>query len=304
MDRWTEIELFVHTAELGSITRAAEALDISTSAASRYLAALEARLRARLIERNSRRLHLTDIGERHYQRCKAILAELAEAESEVNATALQPAGLLRVTASLSFCMQHIAPHLSEYHRRDPEVRVHIEAANRYFDLLDSGVDLAVRTREFEPDSNLTIRRLAATRRVLAASPEYLARAGTPQTPAEMGVHRLLLYVHAHRHDELHFKRGDEVCMVPVSGLLESNDGQVIRAAALNGLGILVQPRYVINEDIVAGRLVPVLNDWDLPRLTINLAFPSRRHMPAKVRSFIDFLVELFAKLDCERRWTQ
>ena len=169
MDRWTEIALFVQVAELGSLTKAAEALDLSNAAASRHLAALEERLAARLVQRNTRRLSLTEVGEAFYRRCKPLLAELHEAEAEVGATVLKPTGLLRITGTLSFCMIHVAPRLPEFTERYPDLRVEIVAANRYYDLLDSGIDVAIRTREFEADSNITVRRLAETRRILAAS---------------------------------------------------------------------------------------------------------------------------------------
>nr|WP_259374430.1 LysR family transcriptional regulator [Calidifontimicrobium sp. SYSU G02091] len=303
VDRWTEIELFVQVAELGSLSRAAESLGLSNAAASRHLASLEARLAARLVQRNTRRLFLTDVGEAFYRRCKPLLGELRDAESAVNEAVLKPTGLLRVTASLSFSMIVIAPLLPEFHARYPELKVEIVVSNRYTDLLESGIDVAIRNREFENDSAITVRRLAETKRVLAASPQYLQRHGMPRTPDELAQHRLLIYNLANQPHQLRFTRNGAVTTVPIDGLLEANDGQVIRAAALKHLGILIQPMYIIHEDVVAGRLVPLLQDWELPRLTINIAYPTRRHLPAKVRCFVDFLVEQFERLDYERRWT-
>jgi DNA-binding transcriptional LysR family regulator len=303
MDRWTEIELFVQVAELGSLSRAAESLGLSNAAASRHLAALEERLAARLVQRNTRRLFLTDVGEAFYHRCKPLLGELHDAESAVNEAVLKPTGLLRVQASLSFSMIVIAPLLPELAARYPELRVEIVASNRYQDLLENGIDVAVRNREFETDSAITVRRLAETKRVLAASPQYLQRHGTPRSPDELSDHRLLVYNLANNPHQLRFTRNGAVTTVPIEGLLEANDGQVLRAAALKHLGILIQPMYIIHEDVVAGRLVPLLREWELPRLTINIAYPTRRHLPAKVRCFVDFVVEQFAKNDFERRWT-
>jgi DNA-binding transcriptional LysR family regulator len=303
MDRWTEIELFVQVAETGSMSRAAEALNLSNASASRHLAALEERLGVRLVERNTRRLYLTETGQEFFQRAKGILGDLRDAESTVNAAALNPTGVLRVTSSLSFAMHHIAPLLREFTDRYPNVTVHVEAANRYLDIIDNNIDVAVRTREYEPDSNITIRRLGETRRILAASPGYLARHGFPRTLDDLQKHKLLIYVHANNPNELRFTRGTEQRSVSVHGLLETNDGQIVRAAALDGMGILVQPSYIIYDDIVAGRLVPVLDDWDLPHLTINLAYPSRKHLSAKVRAFIDFMAGHFEKMDYERKWT-
>jgi DNA-binding transcriptional LysR family regulator len=304
MDRLTEIELFVRVAELGSITKAAEKLELSISSASRYLIGLETRLGARLVDRGTRRIYLTQIGQEHFERCKQLLAELQEAESLVSASAMSPGGVLRIASTVSFGMNHIGPILPEYTRRYPKVTVNVEVNNRYTNLLDSDVDLAVRTREHESDSSITVRRLAETRRVLAASPAYLSRHGIPREPKDLYKHQLLLYNYANRPDELHFTRQGATTILPVTGAMRSNEGQVIRAAALHGSGILIQPKYVIYEDIVSGRLVPVLDPWELPRLTINIAYASRRFVPAKVRTFIDFLIEHFEKMEFERKWTE
>lgn len=303
MDRWTELELFVQVAETGSLSRAAEALDLSNAAASRHLSSLEDRLGARLVERNTRRLYLTDTGQEFFSRAKSILSDLKDAETAVNATTLNPTGMLRISASLSFSLHHVAPLLREYTQRYPNVTVHVEAANRYMDIIDNNIDVAIRTREYEPDSNITIRRLAETRRILAASPRYFARHGFPKTLEDLHQHKLLIYTHANHPDELRFTKAGQTSTLAVKGLLESNDGQILRAAALDGLGILVQPTYIVYDDIVAGRLVPVLDDWDLPRLTINLAYPSRKHLSAKVRTFIDFIAEHFVKMNYEQKWT-
>ena len=303
MDRFTEIELFVQVAETGSISRAAEALGLSNAAASRHLSALEERLGARLVERNTRRLYLTDTGQEFLSRAKIVLSDLKDAEYAVNASTLNPTGTLRITASLSFSMHHVAPLLREYTQRYPNVTVHVEAVNRYMDIIDNNIDVAIRNREYEPDSNITVRRLAQTRRILAASPRYLALHGRPQTLEDLQRHKLLIYTHANNPNELRFTRDGQTTTLSVKGLLESNDGQILRAAALDGMGILVQPIYILYDDMVAGRLVPVLDDWDLPRLTINLAYPSRKHLSAKVRTFIDFMAEHFAKMNYEQKWT-
>ncbi len=304
MDRWTEIELFVQVAEAGSLSRAAETLGLSNAAASRHLASLEARLGARLVERNTRRLYLTDTGREFFTRAKTILADLGDAESAVNATSLNPTGVLRITASLSFSLMHVAPLLREYTQRYPKVTVNIESGNRYMDIIDNNIDVAIRTRELEPDSNITIRRLAETRRILTASPRYLAQHGTPKTLEDLQRHKLLIYTLANNPNELRFMRDGHTTSLNFKGVMEANDGQILRAAALDGMGILVQPAYIVYEDIVAGRLVPLLDDWDLPRLTINLAYPSRKHLSAKVRTFIDFMAEHFEQMDYERKWTR
>jgi DNA-binding transcriptional LysR family regulator len=297
------MELFVQVAETGSLSRAADALHLSNAAVSRHMAAMEDRLGARLVERNTRRLYLTETGKEFLVRAKQLLDDLRDAEAMVNASSVRPTGVLRITASLSFSIQHVAPLLKAYTQQYPEVRVHLEVANRYLDIIDNNIDVAIRTREYEPDSNITIRRLAETRRILAAAPAYLAERGAPRVPSDLSAHSLLIYTLANNPTELRFTRGQETESLTVKGVLESTDGQVLRAAALDGMGILIQPTYILYDDIVAGRLVPVLEDWDLPRLTINLAFPSRKHLSAKVRTFIDFLVGEFDRMQYERKWT-
>jgi DNA-binding transcriptional LysR family regulator len=303
MDRWTELELLAKTAELGSLSRAAEALGMSNPAATRYLSSLEDRLGVRLVERSTRRLYFTEIGREYVERTKAILQDAKESDSAAQASNVKPTGTLRITASLSFSILHIAPLIPEYTRLYPDVSVHVETANRYLDIIDNSIDLAVRTREYENDSSITIRRLAETRRILTASPEYLRLNGAPESPEQLLEHKILNYTLSKNYRELKFTRCDETSTVAVDGLMESNDGQVLRTAALSGLGILVQPKYIVYDDVKAGRLIPVLDQWDLPRLTINLAYPSRKHLSAKVRTFIDLLTGTFREKDYERLWT-
>jgi DNA-binding transcriptional LysR family regulator len=302
MDRWTEVELFLNIVDKHGLSRAGEAMHMSKAAVTRHLASLEARLGARLIERNSRSLHVTEAGRQFYERSRALHADMREAEQAVGASNVNPKGRLTITASLSFAMLHLGPLLPLYQKRYPDVVVHVVVANRYVDLVEGGVDLAIRTREYEPDSSITIRKLASTRRVLAATPVYLAKHGTPTTLDELDQHALLQYTLANRPDELHFSKDGTERMVRCHPLMLANDGQVIRAAALADFGILIQPRYIVHDDIMAGRLQTVLDDYRLPDLTINLAYPSRKFLPAKCRSFVEFLDDHFRAMDYERKW--
>lgn len=303
MDRWTQMQLFVNAVELGSLTKAAERTGLSNAAASRYLQALEERLGTRLIERTTRRQWVTEAGQAFHQRCVAVLAELDEAELEANRASAVPTGCLRVTASVSFSMLYIAPALPEFMRRYPSLTVDVVATNRYHDFIEAGIDVAIRTKEYEPDSGITVRRLAQTRRILAAAPGYFATRAKPLHPRQLEGHDFLVYQFASDPLSLNFCRGNERESVAIKPILSANEGQVLRAAALAGQGILIQPMYIIHEDIVAGRLVPVLTDWDLPRLTVNLAYQSRRHQPAKIRAFTEFLIDRFIGLEMERKWT-
>lgn len=275
---------------------------MSNAAASRTLSALEERLGARLIERTTRRQWLTDAGQAYKRSCVAVLSEMAEAEAAASEATLRPSGVLRVTSSVSFATLHIAPFLTEFNRRYPNISVQVIAANRYPDFIEAGIDIAIRTREHEGDSGITVRKLADTNRILAASPAYLTEYGRPGRPEDLNQHRMLVYNLAVDPYVLHFRRGEETCDVPITSVLDSNEGQVIVAAGRAGLGIAIQPLYIIHDDVVAGRLVPILEDWQLPRLTINLAYQSRRYQPAKIRVFTEFLIEWTERRQLAAKW--
>ena len=303
VDRVTELEVFSRAAELASLSKAAEALGMSTSAASRHLASLEARLDARLVHRTTRCLALTEAGERFVMMARELLGSLAEAESSIRDIVVKPTGNLRIGASLSFCLEHLEPILPRFTALYPELTIELVSANRYFDVLGSDVDVAIRTRRMEPESSIMIRRLAETRRLLAAAPAYLEQHGTPGDPMELERHKLLIYNLTERPNELRLRRGKEQRTVAVKGLLSANDSQIIRQAAVRGLGICALPAYVLDADLEAGRLVRILDDWDLPRLIINIAYADRSHLPTKVRLFIDFLANEFREKGYDARWT-
>lgn len=303
MDKFTEMEVLISVAEQGSITRAAESLGQSVSAVSRYLSSLEERLGVRLINRTTRRFSITEEGELFYSYAKSILSEVHDAEALVGQVSSAPTGTLKITASTSFAMLHLMPIVPEFAQRHPKISIEITAHNRYHDIIESGVDLAIRTRRVEADSSITIRRLAQTRRRLVASPDYIAEMGTPHHPEELERHRMLVYLLADDPMRLDMRRGNSRFLVNVNPVMTTNEGQLLLRAARDGMGIIAQPSYIVQEDLDAGRLVRVLDDWDLPRLTINLAFPTRRHMPAKTRLFIEYLSAYFRRNEFERIWT-
>lgn len=303
MDRFTEMEVLTQIAEQGSITKAAEVLGQSVSATSRHLSSLEERLGVRLVNRTTRRISVTDEGETFYSHAKLILAELQDAEALVGQVSHAPSGTLKITASTSFSILHLMPIVPEFTRLYPNISIEITANNRYHDIIEAGVDLAIRTRRVEEDSSITIRRLAQTRRRLVASPTYLAEMGVPSHPVELEQHRLLIYVLADDPMRLDMSKGESRSTVTVRPMMTSNEGQLLLRGARDHMGIIAQPSYIVQEDLDSGRLVRVLDDWDLPRLTINLAFPTRRHMPAKTRLFIEFLSDHFQKNKFEEIWT-
>lgn len=187
-------------------------------------------------------------------------------------------------------MIYLAPMLPAFRARYPKLNLQITTANRYPDFIEAGIDVAIRTREQEPDLNIVVRRIGQMRRVLAAAPSYLASCGRPEQPADLARHNMLVYNLANDPYSLRLRKGNGAQTIRITPTLDSNDGQVIRGAALAGLGILIQPLYIVQSDIAAGRLVPVLMDWELPLLTMNIAYQNRAGLPAKIRVFSDFLV--------------
>lgn len=303
MDRFTELEVFTRIADEASLTRAADLLGLSVSGVSRCLTSLENRLGVRLVQRTTRQLSLTLEGERFAHKAREILGNLSAAEDSVSAVKAEPLGTLRVGASLAFSLLHLLPVIRQFKADHPVVKVDLQISNRYCDLIESGLDLAIRTRRVEADSSVTMRKLAEVPRILTASPAYLKAQGLPERPEDLEHHALLLYTLSDDWDHLTFERGGSTKRLPVCGDLTSNDGMALRQAALDGMGILVQPAYVVQADLEAGRLCQILSDWRLQPLTMNVAFPTRAHLPARTRLFIDALVRYFRENDFERTWS-
>jgi DNA-binding transcriptional LysR family regulator len=302
MDRFVELEVFTRIADESNLTRAAEMLGLSVSGVSRCLTSLENRLGVRLVQRTTRQLSLTSEGERFAQSARDILMSLREAEASVSLVAAEPLGTLRIGSSFSFALLHLMPLIRQFRAEHPMVRIDLQASNRYYDIIENGLDLAIRTRRLEVDSTVTIRKLADVPRLMVAAPDYLARHGYPADPEELSRHAMLLYTLSDDWDHYTFTRNGIMKRLPVVAEMASNDGQLLRQAALDGAGILVQPTYIVHDDLIAGRLVRVLADWQLPALSMNVVFPTRTHLPARTRLFIDALVRYFRENDLERVW--
>ncbi len=302
MDRFTELEVFTRIADEASLTRAADLLGLSVSGVSRCLTSLENRLGVRLVQRTTRQLSLTLEGERFASKAREILGTLSAAEESVSAVKAEPLGTLRIGASLAFSLLHLMPVIRQFKTDHPAVQVDLQISNRYCDLIEGGLDVAIRTRRIESDSSITMRKLADVPRILTASPAYLAARGAPASPDDLACHAMLLYTLSDEWDHLTFHRHGVTRRLPVSGEMTCNDSVALKQAALEGMGILVQPAYVVQPELDSGRLVEVLPDWRLQPLTMNVAFPTRTHLPARTRLFIDALVRYFRENDLERVW--
>jgi DNA-binding transcriptional LysR family regulator len=291
MDRLLSMAVFKQTVEAGSFAAAARHFRISPEMAGNHVRALEERLGVRLLNRSTRRLHLTEAGSGYYARCKQILADVEEAETQANALQATPRGLLRVAAPVTFGVRHIAPAVSAYMTRHSGVTFDVAVSDRYVNLIEEGFDLAIRIGPLQ-DSNLIVRRLAAAHLVVCAAPSYLRQAEEPRTPTDLGRHPCLIYTETGTPETWSFEAPDgSVETVRVSGPLASTNAEFVRQIALAGHGIVLGPSFTLGVDIKDGHLVQVLKGWRSRELLIHAIYPHRSLLSAKVRSFVDFLAE-------------
>lgn len=289
MDNLNDAAVFCQVVENGSFTAAAERLGLSRSVVSKYISRLENRLGARLLNRTTRRLSLTEAGQAFFARSQRGLQEIEAAEAEVSSLQAAPRGRLRVNTPMSFGILHIAPALADFVDRYPEMTVEMSLDDRQVDLVEEGFDLAIRIAEL-PDSSLIASRLGPCRHVVCASPEYLARRGTPRLPEELRSHHALTYRYQASPNEWRFITPEgRYASVPVSGTIEMNNSLAIREAVLRGAGITLTPTFVVGEDIKAGRLQTVLDEYRAHELSIYAVYPERRHLLPKVQAFIAFM---------------
>ena len=272
--------------------RAAETLDTSPANVTRYIADLEAHLGTRLLNRHSRKLSLTESGEALYERARAILADVDEAEAVSSSATVRPQGRLRINAPVSFGLLHLASRWPRFARRYPEVELDVSLIDRVVDVVDEGFDMAIRISR-SGSSTHAARKLASSRNVVCASPDYLREHGTPRTPADLAQHACIVYTYVG--SEWHLQADDgKPHSVRVRGVMQVNNGDTARTAALDGLGVIWQPTFLVGPDLRAGRLVPLLPGYHVPDIDVLAVYPSRRHLGAKVRAMIDFLAEEFS----------
>ncbi len=294
MDNLEGLPVFVRTVREGSFSGAARALDLTPSAVSKQIGRLEDRLTVRLFNRTTRRLSLTEEGAAFYDRASRILADLEDAAAAVSNLRSTPRGRLRVTMPTGYGVIHLLPVLPQFFDRYPEVMLEIDLNDRFVNMIEEGFDVALRIGELE-DSSLIGRRVAANRRVIAAAPSYLAGHPAPQGPDDLKQHNCLVYTYrAQRHDwHLVDEAGTET-VVTVGGNMETNNPMMLRSAALAGLGVVFLPLWLIGPDLKAGNLVRLLPGFHWPDSAIQAVYPPGRHLSARVRCFVDFLVECFA----------
>jgi DNA-binding transcriptional LysR family regulator len=296
MDRLTSMAVFVRVVELGSFTAAADEAGLSTTMVANHVRALEQQLGARLLDRTTRRHRLTEIGAAYLERCRDVLSSVQAADRVADALRAMPQGTLRVTAPVSWGAHRLTPVIGDYLAAHPQVGVELSLSDRVVDLHEEGFDVGIRSGPLRDDS-LVARALAPSRMFAVASPAYIERHGMPAHPAELEGHNCLGFAAWGRDHHWRFTRDDEEVRVPVRGRLGCNLGQALLTAALCGIGVVVQADVLLAPAIAAGQLVPLLPDWALPVRAVHVVRRYEARPTAKVRSFVDFVVERLGASD-------
>jgi len=297
VDRFDNMRVFAKVVESASFTGAAVRLGISASMVSQHVKKLEERLGARLLNRTTRKVSLTETGRAYYERCARLLADLEETEQAVSDMHAAPCGELRINATPSFGILQLAPAIADFTARFPGISVELMLSIRIADLIDEGVDVAVWVGEL-PDSSLIARQLAPCRMVVCGAPSYFEKHGTPRTPDDLTTHNCLTVavtgVPYYRVWRLTAADGTALNISPI-GNLRTNSGAVLKVAALAGHGLVCLPTYLVGDALQSGRLVTVLDEYTAPPLTLRALYPHNRHLSAKVRAFVDFLAGRFER---------
>lgn len=296
MDQQGEMAVFVRVVEHESFSAAARALKLTPSAVSKLIGRLEDRLGARLLNRTTRRLSMTEEGHAFYQRCVPILAAIDEAEMAVTELHTEPRGLLKVNASTAFAQFHIQPLIPEFLARYPGLRIQLTLTDSLVNLVEEEVDVAIRIADM-PDSTLIARKLGPVHRTVAAAPSYIEKFGVPKTPEDLKDHNCLTLSFETSLNQWEFKGTDGPQRIRVSGNFETNNATALHEAGLAGLGLFRVANFVVSPDMKAGRLVPVLQDYEVTnKVNIYAVYPHSKHLSPKVRAFIDLLTETFTPI--------
>ena len=292
MDTLTAMKVYCSVVENDSLAGAARTLNVSPSVVSKQLSALEDKLGVRLLNRTPRRVSVTEVGIAYYDRCKRIIADVDEAEIAISRTHSKPRGLLRITAPSTFAHRHVTPHLPKFIDRYPEVEVRVQVNDRIVDLVDDGIDLAIRIAQLK-DSSLIARRLAPNHRSIVATPEYLKTWGIPKNPEDLLQHALITWPLGNPINDWHFLVEGKEQMIRTKGTISMNNGDSILSTVLSGGGLAMLNAFMTGEYVLDGRLLPVLEDYVREDVPIFVVYPSSRHLSPKVRAFVDFLVEIY-----------
>ncbi|KAF1041758.1 MAG: HTH-type transcriptional regulator DmlR [Herbaspirillum frisingense] len=293
MDRLQSMRVFSKVVEQGSFVRAAEILEISNAVATRFIADLEAHLGTRLLNRSTRRLSLTEAGQAYLERVRLILAEIDDAEALVSLDTKKPTGTLAIYSNAGFGQSQLGEMVAGYSKAYPEVVLDITLSDRAIDLVEEGIDIGFFSSLQKFDASMIVRQLGVAQVVLCASPDYLAKHGAPEQPEDLSRHSCLNFSHEYLRHHWHVNTMNGVLDVPVVSKVVSNSGVLLRDFALAGMGIVLRPSYSLGDDLRCGKLVRVLPGFDMGQVSMSMAYPSRRLLSAKVRSFADYVSARF-----------
>jgi DNA-binding transcriptional LysR family regulator len=288
MNRLAVMETFIRVVETGSFSTAAKHLNVGQPAISKSIAQLEQRLGVRLLVRSTRGLMPTEAGQTFCKRARRAIDEANEAELEARGAGASLSGRLRVSAPLTFASLHIVPRLPIFLAAHPDLTIDLVLDDRAIDIMGEGVDIALRMGAL-PDSTLTVRKLAASRRLVLGAPGYFAQAGIPTTPAELTDHAAIIYAHDNGGDTWTFRQGETETSVALQGRLRVSGAEGVRAAVVRGMGIVIASEWMFAPELASGAVRAVLTDWALPAINLWAAFPTGRMAPAKARAFADFV---------------
>jgi len=294
MDKLASIRAFTKVVAHGSFSEAARELRLSRSAVSKHVIDLEGALGVQLLNRTTRSASPTENGQAYYERCIAILADLQEADLLVGRLQAEPRGLLRVNAPMSFGTLHLGRAIAEFMERYPELQIQLILSDQLIDPVQEGFDVTLRIADL-PSSNLIARKIVPAKRVVCASPSYLERRGMPQKPADLRAHDCLNYGHLATGNQWKLTGPDGDHWIPIPWTLCTNNAEILRDAAVKGLGIALLPTFIAGADLQQGTLSTILADYKAPELSLYAIYPPNRHLAVKVRVFIDFLVERFGQ---------
>lgn len=292
MDKLNSMSIFIEVVNASGFTPAAEKIGLSRAQVSKSVMQLEQHLGTRLLNRTTRRVSLTETGRVYYERCKTILNDIEEIEGIAGEQTTKPHGTLTLSAPTTFGILHLKDAIPAYIKQYPQVQISLSLNDRFVDVVSEGFDLVLRIAELD-DSSLIARKIAPCKRVFCASPDYLKQNGIPMVPQDLAIHHCLIYSNELKPDTwiLHGPNGIE--SIKVNGPVCADNGDILRASAISGLGITLLPTFIVGSDINEGRLQQVLPDYCPPEISIYAVFPSRRYLSAKVRTFVDFLSEYF-----------
>jgi DNA-binding transcriptional LysR family regulator len=292
MDRLNSMGIFVQVVSQGSFTGASQKLGLSRAQISKSVMQLEAHLGTRLLNRTTRKISLTETGRAYYDRCKTILHDIEEIECIAGEQTVTPHGTLTISAPTSFGVLHLQKAIPEYLKQYPQVKIVLSLTDRFIDVVSEGFDVGIRIAKLE-DSSLIARKIAPCKQAFCASPDYLAQNGIPKVPIDLSIHSCLTYSNDLKPEAwvLHGPEGKQ--SIKVNGPVCADNGDILKEAAISGLGIISLPTFIVGADIKAGNLQPILTEYCPAEISIYAVFPSRRYLSAKVRTFVDFLSNYF-----------